>query len=332
MNVSVVVPVYNVELYLEKCIRSISEQNYPNEDYEIIAVNDGATDSSPQILSLLQEEITNLVVVKQENQGLSGARNTGFDNAKGKYIICVDSDDYILPEALQFLVKMAEDNDIDILEFGANGVDEKEQTTYSVTASTNKKVYTGEEYLSKISYMYSACNKVYKTAFLNAHALRFMERVFIEDIEFNTRAVHKAQRVMATDYVAAHFLQREGSITRSVNFQKKKKMINDIYAVMNSINNYTENRVTSSSIAYVPLKERISSLIATLLLRVIKYSKDPAVKRDIIDKLRKQNLYPTHFKAETSSKQLFLTFANNYGLLSMVVFLYNTYNRLRYGK
>ncbi len=332
MKLSVIVPVYNVEVFLEKCIFSIYQQDLSHDAYEIIAVNDGSTDSSPEVLKRLQETVVNLKIVHQENRGLSGARNSGFDAAQGDYIICVDSDDYLLPNTLEFLTSQAIEKDLDILEFAAHGVDEQKKTVYVASNTSNGEILRGEAYLSKIRYMNSACNKVYKRSFLNEHELRFMEGVYIEDIEFNSRAVFYANRVEATDYVAAHFLQRMGSITRTQNFKKKEKMIYDIYKVIHSINTFTEHVVTEKSIAYIALKQRLSSLVSTLLLRVLKDCTSFQVKKEIISSLRIEKLYPTSYRAETKSKQTFLIFSNQYYLFSICAYFYTLYNRLRYEK
>ena len=331
MKLSVIVPVYNVAAFLEKCIMSIAEQDIPHTEYEIVAINDGATDESPQILRDLQSRVSNLVIVNQENQGLSGARNSGFDVARGDYMICVDSDDYLLPNVLNTLYTRAVENSLDILEFAAYGVDENGETTYEVAKTTGDTVLSGEKYLNSIYYMSSACNKVYRRQFIKQHSLQFMERVYIEDIEFNTRAVFLAERVMATDFVAAHFLQREGSITRTKNFEKKEKMIRDIYKVIHAINTFTEKKVTSSSEAYIPLKKRVSSLVATLLIRVLKETRSVHLRKEILDKLKKDGIYPVRYPAETQQKRLFLLFANQNWLFGTAQSYLSSRNRKKYG-
>jgi len=317
-SLSIIVPVYNVENYLEKCINSLVNQDLVEGEYEIIAVNDGSTDSSLSILERLKKETKDVFIniITQENKGLSEARNTGLKIANGAYIIFVDSDDILLPNTVKQLVNTCKTNNLDMLEFGACGITESDKITFTATASSNNKVLNGEEYIGSISYLGSACNKVYKLNFLNENNLRFMPDVYIEDIEFNTRAVYKCERIMATDIVVAHFLQREGSITRTKNFNKSKKMIYDIFTVLSSINDFTDKAVTKSSKAYIVLKRRVASLVATMLIRVLKETKDPEIKKDIISKLENSGLYPTKYKPLTTSKKLFMLFANRKSLFS----------------
>lgn len=332
MILSVIIPVYNASKYLIKCIQSIAEQDINIIDYEILAINDGSTDDSLAVLNNLKNNYSNLKIITQENQGLSGARNTGLENSNGSFVLFVDADDYILPNVLKDLISLAKENEVDILEFGAQGVSEHGKITYSVKNSTNENVLSGENYLSSIDYMGSACNKLYNLNFLKKHNLKFMPNVYIEDIEFNTRAVFFSKKILAIDKVIAHFLQREGSITRTKDFDKKKKMIYDIFIVLNSINDFAEKKVTQKSIAYIPLKKRVSALISTMLLRVLKDTKSIKIKNDIISMLKEKKIYPTKFKPKSKDKQLFLYFANNYVFFSLACYFITKFNKLRYGK
>lgn len=327
MILSIIVPVYNVEDYLEKCLDSLFRQDIDTAQYEVVAVNDGSTDNSLQELERLKAKYPTVKIVTQENQGLSGARNTGIAHSEGDYILCVDSDDYILDNTLKRITKLAQDNNLDILEFSADGVTENKDIVYSVKATTQGKVLTGEQYMHDITYMSSACNKLYKRQFLNDHKLQFMRGVYIEDIEFNTRAVFKAQRVMAIDDVIAHFLQREGSITRTNNLAKTKKMIYDIHTVLSSIDHFNETEIGANSVAYVPMKKRVCALVTTMLLRVLTGINDYNIKKDIFNKLKAQGLYPIPYTTGDAKKDKFRRFANQNLLFTLVCKLYCLKNK-----
>ncbi|WP_338359643.1 glycosyltransferase [Yeosuana marina] len=327
MILSIIVPVYNVQDYLKTCIDSLFEQDLSTNDYEVIAVNDGSTDTSLNILEDLKKTYTSIKIITQENQGLSGARNTGINEAIGDYLLLVDSDDYILENSLKKITRIAQENNLDMLEFGAEGVSETKQTVYISKNSTNGDILSGENYLATINYMSSACNKLYKRQFLNTHSLRFMPRVYIEDIEFNTRAVFKANRIQAIETIIAHFLQREGSITRTNNLTKTKKMIYDIYTVLSSINQFNETEITPKSVAYIPIKQRTCALVTTMLLRVLTGISDYNLKKDMFNKLKKQQLYPIPFKTGDKKKDQFRWFANQSMLFSLVCRLYCLKNK-----
>jgi len=313
MLVSIIVPVFNVESYLEKCINSLINQNLGKQNYEIIAVNDGSTDNSLSVLKRIKQNNKDIIlnILSQKNQGLSGARNSGIDIAKGKFIVFVDSDDVLLPNILKDIISLAQDNELDILEFGASGITESGKITFTAKSTSHNEILTGENYLATISYLGSACNKVYNLNFLNKNRLRFMPHVYIEDIEFNTRAVFLSNKIMATDIVAAHFLKRDGSITRTSNFLKRKKMIYDIHKVITSINDFNESKITDSSVAYIPIKKRTCALITTMLLRILTGINDYSIKKEIFCKLIEQNLYPIPYKTDSKTKNWFRLLANN---------------------
>ena len=115
MRLSIIIPVYNVEDYVERCIRSLAEQNVSTNDFEIIVTNDGSPDNSREIIKNLQKEYANILLIDQENQGVSMARNNAINIAKGKYILAIDPDDYVLPNTLNGLLNRAENDDLDAL-------------------------------------------------------------------------------------------------------------------------------------------------------------------------------------------------------------------------
>ena len=120
--ISVVIPVYNVETYLKRCLNSIVEQNFPKDKFEVICVDDGSTDSCPQILNEFETQYENVKVLKVEKEagtskGPGEARNTGLINAKGKYLLFIDADDFIMPNALDILYNYAEENNSDVVVF-----------------------------------------------------------------------------------------------------------------------------------------------------------------------------------------------------------------------
>jgi glycosyltransferase, group 2 family protein len=118
MLISFIIPVYNTGKYLQKCIESVYCQGLPNEEFEVIAINDGSTDNSFYILESLSRKYSNLLIYDQENQGLSAVRNRGVKIAQGKYVQFLDSDDYLVPDQLQLILTEENiDKEIDLLQF-----------------------------------------------------------------------------------------------------------------------------------------------------------------------------------------------------------------------
>lgn len=117
MKLSFIVPVYNLEDYIEECIMSLLNQDLSHSEYEILCINDSSTDSSLEILKRLAKEHTNIIIINQENQGVSAARNNGIKNAKGEYIWFVDGDDLIARNCLKFLITFLDEKKLPLIRF-----------------------------------------------------------------------------------------------------------------------------------------------------------------------------------------------------------------------
>lgn len=115
IRLSIIIPMYNVAPYVERCLRSLANQDIPFNDYEIICVNDGSPDNCAEIVKRLQNEIPNIILINQENQGVSMARNNAIAIAQGKYILPIDPDDYVVPNCLKNALEKAEKEQLDVL-------------------------------------------------------------------------------------------------------------------------------------------------------------------------------------------------------------------------
>ena len=118
IRLSIIVPAYNVADWIERCIRSLEDQDIPKSEYEIIVTNDGSPDRCKEIIENLQKEFSNLILINQENQGVSVARNNAIARAKGEYIMPVDPDDYVLPNSFQHILLKAKHKELDVLYLG----------------------------------------------------------------------------------------------------------------------------------------------------------------------------------------------------------------------
>ena len=141
-ELSIIIPVYNVQKYLEDCLLSIYKQSLSLETFEVIAVNDGSTDSSIDILREYGEIYPNLIIISQENKGLSKARNNGLAVASGKYVFFMDSDDFLCLDSLASLLSKAVEYDLDVLRFDYKFVDEKGDELDKKTNRDKRKRYS----------------------------------------------------------------------------------------------------------------------------------------------------------------------------------------------
>jgi len=289
MKLSVIIPIYNVEKYIKKCIESLINNDLDSTEYEIIVIDDESPDNSLKIAEEMAQQYSNITIISQLNKGLGGARNTGISAAKGDFLLFLDSDDWYLEHSLQQLLAIAIENQIEILEFAAQGISPDGKVAYHISNTSNGKTFSGLKYYNSIRYMNSACNKLYNRNFLVSNELFFLEKIYIEDFEFNTRAFLKANKVMATDLLVAQFLQSENSITRNKDNSKKEKVINDFIHIVFITNDLYRNKKKSNDIDLeIFFQERLSFLVATLFFQLLKYKvsydKMLAVKKELEQK------------------------------------------------
>lgn len=214
MKLSIIIPVYNVEKYVEKCIRSCIEQNISFEIYEIIIVNDGSTDESLRIIKSFYKEIPNIKLINQRNCGLSVARNVGLGLARGEYVWFVDSDDWILPCCLETLINNLIDLDVLALNYlkVSEGMDE-------VILVPDSSCETGIDLLCK-GFHQPAQFYVYNRCFLMRHSLTFVPGLLHEDFEFTPRMLFFAKSLRVYTKPVYCFFQRPNSIMSSTNPKK----------------------------------------------------------------------------------------------------------------
>ena len=213
MKFSIVVPVYNVEKFLEKCLDSIIAQDF--NDYEIIAVNDGSTDSSLEILNSYSKKTDKIKVISQSNKGLGGARNTAIENACGDILVFVDSDDFIPQEMLSTLSVYFEKYELDILSYDLTAV-------YSMDFPVTKSKYSADEFVifDKKDFLIAeptACAKAYRRSLYIDNNIRFPEHLWYEDLATVYRLVPFADKIGYLKKPLYYYVQQPDSITHSAN-------------------------------------------------------------------------------------------------------------------
>ena len=236
MKLSIIIPVYNVEKYIEKCIQSCLDQDILPNDYEIIVVIDGSPDNSLQIVNRLVKLHTNIHTLNQENQGLSAARNNGFAIAKGEYVWFIDSDDWIEKNCLKRITSKLTNN-LDILQIQHRLVyddNSKNRDCYT----TIKGIITGKEQIIKGGLPAPAQFTIFRSEFLRANDLKFVKGIYHEDSEFKPRATYLAESISSDDIISYNYYQRSNGSITSV-FSLKRAL--DIIFVNNSLYDFCSN-------------------------------------------------------------------------------------------
>ena len=215
MRFSIIIPVYNVEEFLPKCLDSALRQTFA--DYEIVAVNDGSTDSSMAILELYQKKNKALRVISQKNKGLGGARNTGIQHASGEYLVFLDSDDYIPDDMLEKLDGYLREYDLDILAFDCDMVDREGRVLQRATLSDYSEHFTKLTQKQFLLLEPTSCTKVYRRTLYTQQNIWFPERLWYEDFATVFRLAPSAKHIGYLKEPLYKYVQHDSSITHSRN-------------------------------------------------------------------------------------------------------------------
>ena len=306
-KVSVIVPVYNVEGYLEKCLESLVRQSL--KDIEIIVVNDGATDNSLKIAKKYEEKYFNILkVYSKRNGGLSDARNFGLKYAKGKYVAFVDSDDYVKNDMFLKLYNFAVKNDLDVVV--SDTIIKTDSSEYVLKSNLNYSTNVLKNYV--IAYP-MACIRLIKRDILKD--FEFKKGIFYEDLESMPSLVLKTSKIGFIDYAGYYYVQRAGSIMKQQDFNSKLLNIFDVLEINKKrlISKYSEE------VEYL----YITHLLRSATLRFLDY-KD---SNDCLTRIRKimkeefpnwkSNPYykQSSFKLRTVCR---LAYNGHYGMLKLI--------------
>lgn len=261
MKFSIIMPVYNVEKYVENSIRSILNQTYKN--FELIVVNDGTKDNSMEIISKIQKEDSRVKVYSKENGGLSSARNYGLKYAIGEYVCFVDSDDYLYTNYLETLYKEILKKESDLIFFGYNvdvvGSDENILEEFDICEKYQEFNKKNKLYFENISMIGYAWNKCFKRSIIEENNLTYEEGTsYIEDIIFNCDFIKKCNTIKIIPNVIYHYVQRKRETLGRKSYDnmldmdlRYSKLLKQILLLFNN------SRTETNKIVYNTLFDRI---------------------------------------------------------------------------
>lgn len=253
---SIIIPVYNVEKYLNECVESVLNQTYKN--MEIILVDDGSTDSSPKICDNYLEQDNRIKVIHKKNGGASSARNVGIKNMTGDYVLFMDSDDFWdNNRVLENLSTIISNENADVICYGYKEFYEKTKESKHVIRipevsfdglSSEDRL---EILLSNGIFTSSACCKTIKTKLIFDNDIYFVERITSEDIDWCARILLNAKTYsLYNDYFYV-YRQRDGSITHSIKYENLEMLSNNIIKCINFAEKVEEGRFKDLYLNYV---------------------------------------------------------------------------------
>ena len=222
-KLTVMIPVYNIEKYLPKCLDSVI---YPElSDYEIVIVNDGSTDGSLRLCESYAAKFPSLIrVITTENGGLGAARDVGINAAEGEYILFLDSDDYLSPNALPEMFEYL-DRDFDMLFFDIRSVNEEGRLLRYYHGCSIEGEFSLESFPELLFEMPSAWNKIYRRSLFTENGIYYPGRVWFEDMYVTPKLYTLAKKLISVHRPWHNYLQRSGSITNSKNSERNTEII-----------------------------------------------------------------------------------------------------------
>ena len=208
--ISIIVPVYNVEKYIEKCVTSIINQTY--KELEIIMVDDGATDHSGEMCDAFAGKDSRIQVIHKKNGGMADARNAALDMFRGEYVTCIDSDDYIEPDYIEYLYRLLLTHDVDVSMCQMKKIYSDSDRLDSVyeDISIMDGVQAMENYLYQRRFTASAYCKLYKRSIFDG--LRYPVGYYYEDMAIICRILERATKVAVSNQQKYYYIQRNDSI------------------------------------------------------------------------------------------------------------------------
>lgn len=291
---SVVMPVYNVAPYLPACLDSLAALN-PQPD-EIIVIDDGSTDSCPRTLAEYASRLPQMRVIRQENGGLSAARNTGLEVARGKYLAFVDSDDFIAPDAYAEALRAAERNDLDMVLFNGEYHYEGRQSDrpiYSGIAATD--VISGPEWLrlrlKAGRFLHMVWLHLYRREFIERHGFRFIPRLIHEDVIWTTQVLLAAKRVCYLDHIGIHYRIPVRRFPSDKNQQRLESIVASSVTNAKALEGMAEGLAEGDDQQLARLLGEQMVDGALSIFHKLKQMPDRAVARHILMQLRKEGFF-----------------------------------------
>lgn len=224
MKLSIVIPAYNVEQYLSKCLESCLSQDLPFSDYEVVVVNDGSTDSTQIIAESYAEKFDNVKVISQDNQGQGGARNVGLEKANGEYIWFVDSDDWIKEKCLANVIKILYENNLEAMRLMFSKYEN--ESIVEVNRPWLNGVLTGLQCFKDLhSFNCVPWLTIYKRSFLTDHKLHFISGIYHEDTEFSPRAYYYLKRISFYNHPIYIYRVSQSSVMHTHSLRRSKNLI-----------------------------------------------------------------------------------------------------------
>ncbi len=307
--VSFVLPCYNVPLeMLKECLDSILSLSLKESEREILLIDDG---SDTPVIEDIKEYSNSIIYIRQENKGLSAARNTGLLSSTGRYLQFVDSDDKLIPKAYESCLKILKKEHPDMVLFQFTQKDVKDSTGREQIDLTD-----GVHYMLSNNIRGSAWGYIFLKDI--ARGLNFTPEILHEDEEFTPQLLLRAKKIYVTSFLAYFYRIRRGSITRDLSKENLNKRFLDFEGVILRLK---EKSLELQHEPKLALERRVAQLTMDYLYNVSRFTHNISILEDHIEKLREKGLFPLPNKNYTKTYTIFRRILNNTLLRNLFVHL-----------
>ena len=304
---------YNAEKYIGICLDSILGSNLLKEEYEIVIVNDGSKDKSPEIAKGYSSKFSHVTYLTQENQGQSTARNYGIKTCKGEYVWCVDADDKVISEQLSKIIEALDEyRNLDILAIQLQNVTEEGQyldIECSQPMLEHNKVLSGVEAILSGYNPSSICALITKKQLFIDNNIFFVKGITHQDVELTYRLMPCATKVVFSDIIPYLYIYHPNSTSKSMVPEKKIKYIKDDIYIINSFRRLALSFKDINPQLYSVIFNRSQNVLFGLIYSLYKNKKEwgkLGINSVIIDELKKEQLYPMKGEFDSLKKSLFV--------------------------
>lgn len=312
---SIVIPTYNAENFIEATLNSMINQEFNPENVQFLIINDGSTDNTQYIVDdiILKNKKINIKIISKNNGGLSSARNLGIDNADGKYLWFFDSDDIMEDNCLHKILSKLKTTDIDLLSFGIRDIYTNSESLGNLKNKPTNIVVDGLTYISEYEIEHSACVFIVRKKLLTENEIYFLEGVLSEDFDFVLRLYYYCYKIMHINLVCYNYYVREGSLSRRRNDKyyifHHESMLKIVYNLNNSFD--------KKSCYYKMVENYITRIKVIALINLLNSSLSFTLKKEYYNRFKAFDMLklPIGFKKMLSFKQnlvLYLVYFNLY--------------------
>lgn len=312
LKLSIIIPMYNAEKYIEECLDSILNSNLLKKRYELVIVNDGSKDKSPEIAKDYSSKFSNVTYLTQENQGQSTARNYGIKTCKGEYVWCVDADDKVISEQLPKIIEALDEyKNLDILAVQLQNVTEGGQyldVECSQPMLEHNKVLSGVEAVLSGYNPSSICALITKKQLFIDNNIFFVKGITHQDVELTYRLMPCATNVVFSDITPYLYIYHPNSTSKSMVPEKKIKYIKDDIYIINSFRRLALSFKDINPQLYSVIFNRSQNVLFGLVYSLYKNKKEwgkLGINSVIIEELKKNQLYPIKGEFDSIKKNIF---------------------------